>query len=98
MAVAAALIGVAGHEFPFYEYDPRAGQGARQRERYEVTVITKGRPEDPGSQTGRTIVKLLEPGAEGVRIPRGLDIPMFWRVLEECCTRADEINARAGVT
>ncbi len=93
------LTGVVGHEIPFYEFDPREGDGARQRERYEVQVITEGSHEEAhaGAETGRTVVRLLEPGVEGVRIPRGLDIPMFWRVLEECCSRADEVNARAGV-
>ncbi len=92
------LAGVAGYEIPFFEFDPRQGDAARQRERFEVEVVTHGTHEEAhaGAQTGRTIVKLLGPGIEGVRIPRGLDIPMFWRVLEECCSRADEVNARAG--
>lgn len=99
LAVAAVLAGSGGeHEIPFYDFDPRPGAGAlrRTRERYEVRVVTEGTHEEAlaGAQTGRTVVRLLEPGADGVTIPRGLDIPRFWRVVEECCQRADEANAR----
>ncbi len=99
LAVAATLTSVVGFEIPFYEFDPRVDDGARTRERYDVEIITEGSHEEAhaGAQTGRTVVKLLEPGIEGVRIPRGLDIPLFWSVLEDCCTKADEVNARNGV-
>lgn len=97
--MAAVLTGVAGHEIPFYEFDPRDPEAKGTRERYEVTVVTHGTHEEAhaGAQTGRTVVKLLPPGVEGVRIPRGLDIPMFWKVVEECCSRADETNAKNGI-
>ncbi len=102
--MAAVLRGVAGHEIPFYDFDPRpnaagaADKNRRTGERYEVTVVTEGTHEEAhaGAETGRTLIRLLEPGVEGVRVPRGLDIPLFWRVLEECCSRADEVNAREG--
>jgi len=51
-----------------------------------------------GTQTGRTMVRLLEPGEGGVRIPRGVDIDMFWKVIEECIQRADEGNARGATS
>ena len=97
MAVAAVLAGSGVHEIPFYYFDARAGEGARKDERYEVKVITEGTHEEAhaGAQTGRTIVKLLEPGVPGVRIPRGLDIDMFWREIEQCCSRADEVIAKS---
>lgn len=60
-----------------------------------MKVITEGTHDDAlhrGSQLGRTIATLLPPGEEGVRIPRGLDIPRFWAVMEECVQRADEAN------
>lgn len=38
-------------------------------------------------ELGRTEVY---PAREGVRIPRALDIPKFWRVLNDCLSRADE--------
>ena len=99
LAVAAVLTGVTGYEIPFYEFDPRDPKETGKRERYQVKVITEGTYKEAhaGAQTGRTLVTLLPPGIEGVRIPRGLDIPMFWNVIEECCSRADEANAKNGV-
>jgi uridine nucleosidase len=91
------LTGITGHEIPFYEFDPRI-DGPHRRERFDVTVLTDGSYEEAkaGAQTGRTVVRALESDKPGVRIPRGLDIPLFWSVLEECCQRADEANARNG--
>ncbi|KAI0482355.1 Inosine/uridine-preferring nucleoside hydrolase domain-containing protein [Xylariaceae sp. FL0804] len=95
LAVAALLAGTE-HEIPFYDFDPKDPAGPGRRERFEVRVVTEGSLEDAiaGAQTGRTVVRLLEPGREGVRIPRGVDIDMFWRVIEECCSRADEANSK----
>ncbi|KAK7756701.1 Uridine nucleosidase 1 [Diatrype stigma] len=102
LAVAAALAGTPW-EIPFYDFDPKAvppaAPGQRpERERFAVEVVTEGTLEDAfrGAQTGRTIVRKLEGGAaaEGVRIPRGLDIALFWKVIEECCERADAANAK----
>lgn len=92
--MAAVLVGTAA-EIPFYDYSDKS----RPPERFEVRVVTDGTTEEAlagTAETGRTVARLLEPGAEGVRIPRGLDIPMFWRVIEECCTRADAANASKG--
>ncbi|KAI5920065.1 Inosine/uridine-preferring nucleoside hydrolase domain-containing protein [Camillea tinctor] len=96
LAVAAVLTGTE-HEIPFYDYPP-SSSGASGRERFAVQVVTEGTLAEAqaGAQTGRTIAKPLPPGTEGVRIPRGLDIPMFWRVIEDCCRRADEANEREG--
>lgn len=93
LAVAAVLTGAGKDEIPFYDFDPKLEPNARQRERYEVTVITEGSYQDAqeGAQTGRTLVRLLEPGEEGVRIPRGLDIPAFWEVIEDCVEKADVV-------
>lgn len=94
LAVAAILTGTE-YEIPFYDYDPKSPEGPGRRERFEVEVVTDGTLEDAkhrGAPTGRTHVKLLPPGSEGVRIPRGLDIPLFWKVIEECCERADQAN------
>ncbi|KAJ4397160.1 Uridine nucleosidase 1 [Gnomoniopsis smithogilvyi] len=95
LAVAAVLIGTEW-EIEFYEYDQNHPGTANNRERFDVKVITEGTHEDAlcrGSRLGQTIATLLPPGDEGVRIPRGLDIPKFWKVLEECVQRADEANA-----
>lgn len=94
LAVAVALTGTP-FEIPFYDFDPKSPAGPERRERFAVEVITEGTLDDAfkGAQTGRTIVRKLEPGAEGVRIPRGLDIARFWTVIEECCQKADAANA-----
>lgn len=96
LAVAAALAGTE-YEIPFYDFDPKGVEGEKRPERFEIKVVTEGTLEEAlqGAQTGRTIAKLLEPGQPGVRIPRGLDISLFWKVIEECCQRADEANAKA---
>ncbi|KAI1173856.1 inosine-uridine preferring nucleoside hydrolase-domain-containing protein [Nemania sp. FL0916] len=96
LAVAAVLTGTS-HEVPFYDFDPTNQKGPRRQERFEVRVVTEGTLEDAqqkNAQTGRTIVRLLPPGEEGVRIPRGVDIDLFWKLIEDCCQKADEENAR----
>ena len=92
LAVAAVLPGSGADNIPFYDMDPVTGA----RERYHVTVVTDGTIEEAHAglkETGRTVVRLLPPGEDGVRIPRGLDIPKFWSVLEECIERADDAVA-----
>jgi uridine nucleosidase len=76
IAVAAAL-----HPELFYDNDG---------ERYSIHVVCEGeqilhstaRLEEGSNQSGRTVAKLLEKGAQGVRIPRTLDIPRFWDLIE----------------
>ena len=96
--MAAVLTGSAGFEIPFYDWDTTNPTGSKQQERYKVKVVTEGTLEEAraGGQTGRTIATLLEPGSAGVRIPRGLDIPHFWKVIEECIERADKVNAESA--
>ena len=88
LAVAAVLDGILGVEIPFYDFKEN------RKERYSVHVLTEGSHEDAqaGAETGRTIVKLLPEGEEGVKIPRGLDIARFWTVLEDSLEKADEVN------
>ena len=90
LAVAAILDGVPGVEIPFTDF--RGGEKGR-RERFEVKVVTEGTHEEAQkgtTETGRTVVRLLSEGEEGVKIPRALDVSRFWTVLEECLERADE--------
>ncbi|KAK4128811.1 nucleoside hydrolase [Parathielavia appendiculata] len=99
LAVAAVLAGVGDqHEIPFCDCDPAGEPGLAQRERYEVTVVTEGTYEDAraGARTGQITARLLPPGEDGVRIPRSLDISLFWKVLEECISRADAAIAAAS--
>lgn len=94
--MAIALIGTE-YEIPFYDFDPKSAAGERRQERFHVKIETEGSLEDAlkGAKTGQTAATLLEPGKEGVRIPRGLNIAMFWKVIEECVQRADEANAKS---
>ncbi|CRK18338.1 hypothetical protein BN1723_002478 [Verticillium longisporum] len=99
LAVVVALIGTP-HEIAFRDFDAAAaGSGSvKYRERFEVKVETDGSYADAlegKTQTGRTICRKLEAGSAGVAIPRGIDVPKFWKVLEECIQRADEANAGA---
>lgn len=52
-----------------------------KHERYEVTVVTEG------DQDGRTVVS---PAAEGIFIPRSVNIERFWHIIEDCMEAADE--------
>ncbi|KAL1841290.1 hypothetical protein VTJ49DRAFT_7235 [Mycothermus thermophilus] len=78
---------------------PPGATSSSTKERFQVTVETRGTYEEARAgltRTGQITAKLLPPGEEGVRIPRSLDIPRFWRVLEECVARADAAVAAAG--
>jgi len=94
LAVAAILDGIPEYEVPFYDYV--SGQNGR-KERYEVSIVTGGTHEQAlngDTETGRTIVTLLEKGEGGIKIPRGLNVERFWTVLEECLQRADEKSGK----
>ncbi|KAI9646491.1 Uridine nucleosidase 1 [Ciborinia camelliae] len=94
LAVAVIMDGIMGAEIPFYDF-----KDGGKRERFEVKVITEGTHDDAqnGSETGRTIIKLLPDGEEGVKIPRGLDIKRFWETVEDCLSRADAANKANGM-
>lgn len=97
LAVAAVLVGTPD-EIPFYEWDEAKSASPKHDERFQVSVVTEGTFEEAqtGKETGRTLAKVLAPGSEGVRIPRGCDVGKFWQVIEECIERADEANRAAG--
>ena len=67
-------------------------------ERFSIVVRTEGEHEQPDfhdrnvhqAQLGRTVVKKLASGAEGIRIPRGLAAACFWNILDDCLQRAEE--------
>ena len=73
-------------------FDNRGG------ERFNIVVSTEGEHEQPDfhdrnvhqAQLGRTIVTKAAPGAEGIRIPRGLDVTYFWDMLDTCLQRAEQ--------
>ncbi|KAH8890807.1 Inosine/uridine-preferring nucleoside hydrolase [Thozetella sp. PMI_491] len=91
LAVAAVLEGE--HEISFLDI-PADGANTAP-ERFEVKVETQGTYDEAraGAKTGQTTARLLPPGEPGVRIPRGVDIPLFWKVIEECASKADAVNA-----
>lgn len=94
IAVAAVLIGTPD-EIPFYDWHETKSQQPKHNERFDVTIVTEGTFEAAKNgehQTGRTIAKEVPVGQGGVMIPRGLDVPKFWQVIEECIQRADELN------
>lgn len=66
-------------------FDDRGG------ERWHVDVVIDGIhsdvDEDRG-QLGRT--KIVKVGHDGVRIPRGLNIPIFWNVVDKCLTIVEQ--------
>ena len=89
VAVAAVLFDEGVKELA---YDDAGG------ERFSIVVRTEGEHEKPDfhdrnvhqAQLGRTVVKNLPPGAEGIRIPRGLAAARFWDILDHCLQRAEE--------
>lgn len=70
-----------------------------QEERFEIYVVTEGEPNsfdrqrrrdlDPG-QCGRTVARMVEAGEPGIRIPRTLNIPTFWYLIDLAMNCADE--------
>lgn len=95
LAVAAVLGAEGEGGVEFVDRDPVTGE----RERFEVRVVTEGTYEDAKAgrtRTGQTVVRRLAGGEEGVRIPRGVDVEGFWRVMGECIERAEEANRAAG--
>lgn len=66
-------------------------------ERYAIHVVTDGEhssEDEVRGQVGRTIVSKTRDSVHGVKIPRQLDVDVFWAMLEECCTIAEENGAK----
>jgi uridine nucleosidase len=70
-------------------------------ERFSVQVVCGGDDECVGSitgeqrssragQCGRTVVRLLDKGESGVRIPREVDVATFWECLNMALKSAEE--------
>jgi uridine nucleosidase len=59
-------------------------------ERWSIEVVREG------EMLGRTVVKKVEHGGPGVRIPRGVDIEGFWGTVMECVERAVEVVEKGG--
>lgn len=63
-------------------------------ERFGIEVITDGAHgsstdvRESGSQCGRTVATMLPNGRQGVRIPRSVDRPSMWRMIDECLAEA----------
>ena len=80
-----------------------------QAERWSVDVITDGehhvgKTDDGGqgtvreknhvNQVGRTLATLLASDAEGVRIPRGVELEWFWEEILAAIARAERHTQR----
>jgi uridine nucleosidase len=71
-------------------------------ERYKVYVVTEGdsspisseRDATKAGQCGRTLVKLLGSGEEGVRIPRTLQVEEFWHMVDLSLEEAEKEGFR----
>ena len=69
-------------------------------ERFEVFVVKSGdekafiheRTTRDVKQCGRTIAKMRPKGQPGVRIPRSLDVPVLWQMIELALSAADEVS------
>lgn len=98
LAVAAALLGTPD-EIAFPDWHEGKSAAPEHHERFEVSVVTEGSFDEArkgDKETGRTVAKVLPAGSEGVIIPRSVDVPKFWQVIEECMERADEANRSLG--
>ncbi|KAF1808858.1 hypothetical protein P152DRAFT_404494, partial [Eremomyces bilateralis CBS 781.70] len=69
----------------------------RDGERFNVDIVTEGvhslTQADVG-ELGRTKATKLPPGKGGCRIPRGVDLPKFWGLIEDSLkmSRSDVIT------
>ncbi|KAF4555689.1 Uridine nucleosidase-like protein [Elsinoe fawcettii] len=73
-------------------FDDRGG------ERFEVDVVIDGAHGTEGiarteSRVGQTVVKKVE--GEGLRIPRGVDQEVAWRIIDLCLGQAEELSKNA---
>ncbi|KAI4099582.1 MAG: hypothetical protein LQ339_005880 [Xanthoria mediterranea] len=62
-------------------------------ERWDVNVVTDGIHSDDDherGQVGRTVISPSKERGIGVRIPRGLNVELFWDTVEDCLRRVDE--------
>lgn len=69
-----------------------------QGERFEVAVITTGEERITGNlrrkggdvgQCGRIVAELLKKGKSGIRIPRALEVDVFWHILNKALETVD---------
>ncbi|KAL8842285.1 MAG: hypothetical protein Q9176_002674 [Flavoplaca citrina] len=83
LAVAAVLFDIGYKDL---EFDDQAG------ERWDVNVITDGlhsKHDHERGQLGRTVISSSKEKGVGIRIPRGLNIELFWDVVEDCLRLVD---------
>lgn len=63
----------------------------RKGERWDVSVVTDGIHSDDDHARGQVGRTVISPSKErGVRIPRGLNVELFWDIVEDCLRRVDE--------
>ncbi|KAK0848370.1 Uridine nucleosidase 1 [Friedmanniomyces endolithicus] len=75
-------------------------QGQTEHEYFAVDVVVEGEHGDSDqirsgpSQCGRTIVRRLPSGQPGVTIPRGLDAPALWNLIEASLGTAEAASEK----
>ncbi|KAI4261202.1 MAG: hypothetical protein L6R42_003595 [Xanthoria sp. 1 TBL-2021] len=65
----------------------------RKGERWDVSVVTDGLHSDDDhqrGQVGRTVISPSKEKGAGVRIPRGLDVELFWDTVDNCLQLVDD--------
>lgn len=83
--LAVAVILFEGHEDLKLDY--------RKGERWDVSVVTDGLHSDDDhqrGQVGRTVISPSKEKGAGVRIPRGLDVELFWDIVDNCLRLVDD--------
>jgi uridine nucleosidase len=76
-------------------FDDRGG------ERFQVDIVTEGvhsSNQTEVGELGRTKVTKLPVGEGGCRIPRGVDLNLFWRSIESALKLADAVSPMPEVT
>ena len=88
VAVAAILSGQSDGDLDFDD-----GGG----ERWQIKVVTDGlhsKSSDLRGQVGRTMATMAPAKQGGVRIPRSLNVNLFWEMVESCIQRAERSLSR----
>jgi uridine nucleosidase len=62
-------------------------------ERFSIHVVREGDGSNIG-QCGRTIIKMLDKGAPGIRIPRTLQVAEFWHLIDKSLRAAEMSKSR----
>ncbi|KAL8993329.1 MAG: hypothetical protein Q9169_006434 [Polycauliona sp. 2 TL-2023] len=71
----------------------------RKGERWDVHVVTEGlhsHNNHERGQVGRTVISSSTEKGGGVRIPRGVNVELFWDIVDDCLGNADDALSSRG--